>query len=81
MPQRIAASLAFIAFALCLFVGCFHTGNSFGTAVGRALAAMAVTFIIGLVVGTMAERMLRENLKTHEERLKNEATKVQSSGR
>ncbi len=81
MPQRIAASLAMIAFSLCLFVGCVHTGNSFGTAVTRALGAMAVTFLIGLIVGTMAERMLRENLRAHEEKLKNEATKVESGGR
>lgn len=69
MPQRIAAILALIAFALCLSVGSLHAGNSFGTAVVRAVIAMMVTFLIGLVVGTMAQRMLEENLRAHEQKL------------
>ncbi len=44
--------------------------NTFTTTVERALMAMAVTLVIGLVVGTMASKMLEENLKSHEEKLK-----------
>lgn len=73
MAQRIAAGLALIAFALCLLVGSLGAGNPFGTTVLRALAAMAVTFVVGLIVGSMAQKMLDENLRNHEQKLKNEA--------
>jgi hypothetical protein len=61
MTRRFAASAALVAFAVCLVTG-WRAGNSFGTTVGRALLAMGVTLFIGLVVGSMAERALEENL-------------------
>ena len=61
MPNRIAGILALIAFALCLAVGAFEADNPFGTVVGRALIAMAGLFVVGYVLGLMAERMLRDS--------------------
>jgi len=63
MPQRLAAILALLAFAFCLVIGGLETGNTFTTTVSRALAAMAGTFVIGLILGSMAQRMIDENLK------------------
>ena len=61
MPRRLAATLSLIVFALCLVIGT-QAGNPFGTTVMRALGAMAGTFVIGLVVGVMAEIMLKESV-------------------
>jgi hypothetical protein len=63
MPTRLAAILALLAFAFCLVVGGLQTGNTFTTTVSRALGAMAGTFVIGLILGAMAQRMIDENLK------------------
>jgi len=71
MPYRIAACLSLIAFAVCLLVGGIGAGNPFSTAVLRALLAMAFTYIIGLIAGLMAQRMLDDNLKFEEEKLRN----------
>ncbi len=62
MAQRLASILALLAFAVCLFVGGFQVGNPFPTTVGRALAAMAGTYVLGLIVGAMGQRMIEENL-------------------
>ena len=62
MPTRLAAALSLIVFAVCLVVGGVQAGNPFGTTVLRALAAMAGTFVIGLVIGLMAEIMLKESV-------------------
>ena len=80
MPQRIAATLGLVAFALCL-VASHAAGNAFATTVTRALSAMAATFVIGLAVGAMAQRMLEENLRAHEEKLKNQEAKAEPSDR
>jgi hypothetical protein len=84
MSQRIAAAASLLAFAVCLIAGAFQAGNPFTTVVSRALAAMAVTFVVGLVVGTMAQKMLDENLRPHEEKLNeppNAANKTDATGR
>ena len=62
MPRRLAGTLSLIVFAVCLVIGGLQAGNPFGTTVMRALAAMAGTFVIGLVVGVMAEIMLKESV-------------------
>jgi len=62
MPTRLAAALSLLVFALCLLIGGLQAGNPFGTTVMRALAAMAGTFVIGLVIGVMAEIMLKESV-------------------
>ena len=71
MPSRIAASLSLIAFALCLIASGLQAGNTFATTVIRALVAMVGTYIIGLIIGLMGQKMLEENLRTEEQRLRN----------
>lgn len=61
MTRRIAASLALIAFAMCLVMG-IMAENPFATTLATGLKAMFGTFFIGLILGTMAQRMLEENL-------------------
>ena len=61
MPRRVAAIMALVAFAVCILVG-LQAENPFATIVSRALVAMAVTFVVGLVVGTMAQKMVDENV-------------------
>ena len=62
MAQRLAAILALLAFAVCLYVGGVQAGNPFTTTVGRALVAMGGTYVIGLVAGSMGRRAIEENL-------------------
>ena len=62
MAQRIATSVALLAFAACLVAGTFGAGNPFTTTVLRALSAMAGTYVVGLVVGLMVRRTIDENL-------------------
>ena len=59
MAARIASALALLVFAMSLLLG-MQAENTFATTVSRALFAMMVTFIIGLVVGGMFDRMARE---------------------
>lgn len=81
MPQRIAASLALIAFMLCLLVGALEADNTFTTTVGRALLAMAGTFVVGWTLGAMAQRMIEENLGHEEEKLKKSQAEPPPDGR
>ena len=69
MQQRIAATFALVAFALCLLVGA-QTGNPFSTTLLRALLALVGTYVVGSVLGLAAQKMLDENLKAEEEKLK-----------
>ncbi|CAN5464933.1 hypothetical protein BH09PLA1_BH09PLA1_28840 [soil metagenome] len=62
MPQRLAAAMSLIVFALCLLIGGIGADNGFGVTVGRALVAMAGTFGIALVIGLMGKRMIDENV-------------------
>jgi hypothetical protein len=70
MVSRIAAVASLIAFTVCMVVGGLEADNTFITTVERALTAMMATLVIGLVVGVMARKMLEENLKSQEEKLK-----------
>jgi hypothetical protein len=70
MPTRIAGILCLIAFAASLVAG-ISAGNPFTTTVLRALLALVVTYVIGLILGNMTQRMLDENLQKQEEKLKN----------
>lgn len=69
MTRRLAASLSLLVFAICLIAG-MESGNAPATVLGRALVAMAGTLVISLVVGTMAQRMLDENLSRKEQGLR-----------
>jgi flagellar biosynthesis protein FliR len=81
MVQRIAAALALIAFAVCLLIGGLEAGNPFTTTVWRALLAMGATLLVGMVLGTMAQAMINENLKMEQEKLKNSTPKTQGRDR
>ncbi len=70
MINRMAGAMALLAFVVCLVVGGIQADNPFATTVERALTAMAVTLVIGLILGAMARKMLDENLKSQEEKLK-----------
>jgi len=61
MVRRVAGSLALLAFAVCLVAG-MNAGNSTATVLSNALAALGVTFVVGLAVGAMAQKMLEENV-------------------
>jgi tetrahydromethanopterin S-methyltransferase subunit C len=80
MPRRIAACLAFLVFATCLVAG-IQADNTFVTTVARALVAMVVTFVIGLVLGAMGQRMLDEDLRPKEEKLKEIQSPQATEGR
>jgi uncharacterized protein (DUF697 family) len=70
MASRLAAVCALIVFAFCLVLGLL-AGNTFNTTLSRALVAMAGTFGIGLALGWIAQKMLDENIRAEEQKLKN----------
>jgi putative Mn2+ efflux pump MntP len=70
MVQRVASTLSLLAFAVCLLVGVLEARNSFLTTVSRALLAMAVTLVIGLLLGWMIQVMLAESLDEERKKLK-----------
>ena len=53
--------MALLAFATCLVAG-MGADNTFATSVTRALWAMAGSYLVALVIGAMAQKMLDENL-------------------
>jgi hypothetical protein len=61
MVRRTAGSLALLAFAVCVVAG-MNAGNSTATVLSTALLAMGATFVVGMVVGAMAQKMLDENV-------------------
>jgi hypothetical protein len=61
MARRMAAALALVVFAVCVIAG-LEAGNSFETVLTKALFAMAATFVVGMGVGVMAQKMIDENL-------------------
>jgi hypothetical protein len=80
MPRRLAATASLIVFAICLLTG-IQAENSIGTSIQRGLVAMFGTLIVGLVVGTMAQKMLDENVQAQEEKVKNNSTQNGASDR
>ena len=65
MTNRIAVTMSLLAFALCLVMGILAE-NPFGTVVVRALGAMVVTLIVGMVLGAMGQKMIEESLRPEE---------------
>jgi hypothetical protein len=61
MVRRLAGVMALLAFATCLVAG-IGADNTFTTSVSRALWAMAGSYLVALVIGAMAQKMLDENL-------------------
>ena len=76
MPKKLASTLALLAFAACLVAGGVHAGNPFTTTIQRALLAMACTYVIGLVIGSMAEKMIEENVKAAQKKFADSHTEV-----
>ena len=70
-----------IAFAVCLLIGGIEADNPFTTTVMRALVAMCGTFVIGLIVGAMGQKMIDENIKMAKEKLLNLEVKEPKSDR
>jgi NhaP-type Na+/H+ or K+/H+ antiporter len=63
MITRFAASLAILAFAICLVAGGLEADNPFGTTITRALLAMMGTLVVGLVVGWAGQKMINERME------------------
>ena len=81
MPTRIAGCLSLLSFAACLLAGGLGGDAAFGTILGRALGALCFTFVLGLLVGAMAQRMLEESLEKEAATLEAaRLTKVQDLG-
>jgi len=81
MVNRMAGVTALLVFVVCLVVGGLGADNTFSTTVERALTAMAVTLVIGLILGAMARRMLEENVKMQAEKIKKNWTNPGPSDR
>jgi len=81
MPVRLAAILALLVFAGCLLIGALEAQNTFATTVWRALVAMFGTFVIGLIVGHMGQRMLQESAPVQSPKTGESATEPAKSDR
>jgi MFS family permease len=62
MARKIAAVSALLVFGISILSG-LHAQNTFSTTLSRALQGMAIAFIVGLLIGLMADRMFREHLE------------------
>lgn len=62
MPKRLAVVVSLVVFAVCIACG-LMAENTFAETIRRALIAMFVTLVVGLIVGFMAQKMLEENAK------------------
>jgi tetrahydromethanopterin S-methyltransferase subunit C len=62
MPQRLAGTLAILAFAICLVIGGVVADNPLTTTIARALVAMIATLVVGLIVGYAAQKMIDERM-------------------
>ena len=54
--------MSLVVFAVCIACG-LMAENTFAETIRRALIAMFVTLVVGLIVGFMAQKMLEENAK------------------
>ncbi|MEM1098326.1 MAG: hypothetical protein AAGH92_06005 [Planctomycetota bacterium] len=60
----IATSFALLAFAAALAVG-FYAGNELDTVLWRGIAVMLVCYVIGLILGSIAQRTIDEHTTRH----------------
>ena len=74
MARKIATASALLVFAVSILLG-MAAENTFTTTVSRALQGMAITFVVGMVIGAMAERMVQENLSRTSGKNKNSEVK------
>ena len=70
MAKRMAGVLSIVVFAFCLLLG-LRAGNPFSTIVSRALIGMAGTYVVGLILGAVAQRMVDESMRDEERKLRN----------
>lgn len=80
MPRRLAVVIALVVFAVCILSGMLAE-NTFAETLRRALIGMFGTLVIGLVVGSMAQKMLEENAKQLEKKPEDSETKIEPKGR
>lgn len=80
MSSRLAAACALIVFAVCLVSG-MQVGNTFGTTVGRAVLAMLVTLVIGMVAGAMLQKSFDETSSVGREKSEKTGTDSGAGGR
>jgi hypothetical protein len=78
--RRLGACCGLVVFAFCVVQGML-AHNSFGTTVLRALQAMVVTFVVGLAVGWVGDRMLDENLRAEEAKIREQGEGVSANTR
>jgi NhaP-type Na+/H+ or K+/H+ antiporter len=81
MAIRFASTISLLVFAACLLIGTLQASNPFETVILRALLAMFVTMLVGLVVGWMAQKMLDENLSDREKKSEKLEVKTGQSDR
>lgn len=62
MPQRLAGTLAILAFTICLVIGGVVADNPLTTTITRALVAMIATLVVGLIVGHAGQKMIDERM-------------------
>src|SRR4051794_30485566 len=67
MVKRLAGALSLLAFAVCVVAG-IEADNTAAVILSKALAAMAGTFVVGLIVGAMAQKMLDEHLAAEQKK-------------
>jgi hypothetical protein len=80
MTRKIAASSALLVFAVSILLG-LRAENTFSTTLSRALVAMAATFVVGLVIGAMADKMLEEHLSATVKKSEDSEAKAQVEDR
>ena len=62
----IAGSFALAAFTIAVVVG-LASGNPASSILLRAIIAMLVCYPVGLAVGLIAQRVVKEHIKAHQE--------------
>lgn len=67
IPARVLATcFALAAFAASLAVG-VYVGNDAATVMGRGIAVLLGCYLIGLIVGSAAQRAIDDHTRRHEE--------------
>ena len=80
MPRRLAVVIALVVFAVSILSG-MVAENTFAETLRRALIGMFGTLVIGLIVGSMAQKMLDENARQLEKKPEDSETKIEPKGR
>lgn len=73
LPKQLAAAGAGVAFLACLVIG-LQADNPTATVLWRAIVAMGGVFVVGYVVGLLAQRMLDDDARSARTKLDAELT-------